>query len=186
MAFEFRKREKRGAGSGLDDRDMAARIQQENERFKDATDSEYWSCLCFKAQADKDRFCEVTGIPARRFVTGAELREAMERFKPGRVKRGFPRVPKSTVRTPNPLAGVDYTQDLEKSSYDEAMALKAALMAVRAPDPCREATDSDVWICAVFQNREDSESFLTDWNLHKHGDKYIDATAWLREIEAML
>ena len=185
MAFEFRKRERKGAGSGLDDREMAARIQQENERFKDATDSEYWSCLCFRAQADKDRFCELTGLPSRRFVTGDELREAVAAFRPERTKRGFPRIPKSSARVPDPLAGVDYSQDLERSSYDEAMALKGALMAARAPSPCREATDSDVWTCAVFQSRADSEGFLTEWNLHKHGDKYIDATAWLREIEAM-
>lgn len=185
MPFEFRKKTRKGAGSGLDDRDMAARIKQENERFKDATDSEYWSCLCFKTQADKDRFCDVTGMPNRRFVTGEELREAVADFKPDKRKRGFPRIPKSSEKVPNPLAGVDYSQDLERSSYDEAMALKAALMAARAPSPCREATDSDVWTCAVFQNRADSEQFLTDWNLHKHGDKYIDASAWLKEIEGM-
>lgn len=185
MPFEFKKKAKKGAGSGLDDRDMAQRIQQENERFKDATDSEYWTCLCFRTEADRDRFCELTGTPNRRFVTGEELREAVSEFKPDKRKRGFPRIPKGSERVPSPLASVDYSQDLERSSYDEAMTLKAALMAARGPERCRESTDSDVWICAVFQNREDGEAFLTDWNLHKHGDKYLDATAWLKEIEGM-
>lgn len=185
MAFEFKKKAKKGAGSTLEDREMADRIKREAERFKDATDSEYWVCLCFKKQGDLDRFAELTGIPRRRFVTGEEIRSAVEAFRPSSVKRGFPREPKSMAKTPNPLAGVDYSQSLEKSSYDEAMALKAALMSARSPEPCREATDSDVWVCAVFGNREESESFLTEWNLHKHGDKYLDATAWLAEIEAM-
>lgn len=184
MAFKFEKREKKGVGSKLDDKAMASRIKQEAERFKDATDSEFWTCLCFKTESDKDAFLEATGLPDRRFVTGTELREAVEPYRPGERKRGFPRAPKSMTPAPDPLAGVDYSQSLEKSSYDEAMALKAALMAAKAPSPCREATDSDIWICAVFRNRDDSEKFLTDWNLHKHGDKYLDASAWTRELLA--
>lgn len=186
MAFEFKRKQAKGHGSTLDDKEMADRIKREAERFKEATDSEFWTCLCFRGEAERARFCELTGLPSRRFVTGDELREAVSKFKPRARKRGFPRQPRSMARTPNPLAGVDYSQSLEKSSYDEAMALKAALMAARAPKRLGEVTDTDVWTCAVFRNREDSEEFLTDWNLHKHGDKYLDASSWLAEIEAMI
>lgn len=184
MAFEFKRKGGAKKGSTLDDKAMADRIKREAERFKDATDSEFWTCLCFRDDAERSRFCEVTGLPERRFVTGEELREAVGPFRPPERRRGFPRQPKSTTRTPNPLAGVDYSQSLERASYDEAMALKAALMAALAPRRLGEVTDTDVWICAVFRNREDSEEFLSDWNLHKHGDKYLDASSWLREIEA--
>lgn len=184
MAFEFKKKERKGVGSKLDDKEMAERIKREAERFTDATDSEYWTCLCFRTDEERSRFVRITGIPDRKFVTGEEMRDHLAPFKPETVKRGFPRTPRSTVKTPNPLAGVDYNQSLEKSSYDEAMALKAALMSARAPRPLGEVTDTDVWICTVFKNRKDSEDFLTAWNLHKHGDKYLDASSWLKELES--
>lgn len=44
------------------------------------------------------------------------------------------------------------------------------------------ATDSHFWICVVFDSREDAEGYLDDMNLRKHGDKYIDASAWLKEL----
>lgn len=187
MAFSFQKKDekKKGLGASLDDKEMAKRLEQEAARYKDATDSEMWSCLCFKAQEDKERFLELTRIPDRRFVTGEELREGTEAFKPKTKRRGFPRKPKTMVSTPNPLKDVNYNQSLEQASIDEAMALKEAMLAVQRPEPCGEATDSDIWICAVFKNREDSEEYLTEWNLHKYGDKYLDASAWLKEIEAM-
>ena len=185
MAFEFKKRRPKGAGSKLDDRDMADRIKREQERFELATDPEYWVCLCFRTEAERERFHELTGVPLRRFATGEEMRRGTERFRPAERKRTFLRVAKSMAKTPDPLAGVDYSQDLEKSSYDEAMALKAALMAAKAPDPLGEVTDTDVWTCCVFRDREDAQGYLADHNLHKHGDKWLDASSWLREIEGM-
>lgn len=183
MAFSFEKKQKKGLGSSLDDKEMAKRIQQEDERFKDATDSEIWSCLCFKTEEDLDAFLAKTDLPRRRFVTGDELRKATERFAPKDKKRGFARQPKSMAKTPDPLAGVDYSQSLEQTSIDEAMALKAALLSAKRPEPCGEATDSDIWICVVYPNRAESEKYLDDMNLRKHGDKYIDASAWLKELQ---
>lgn len=182
MAFSFEKKKKKGVGSSLDDKEMAKRIKQEEARYKDAVDSEIWSCLCFKTEEDRDAFLAKTGLPHRRFITGDELREATKDFVPDSKKRGFARQPKSMAKTPDPLAGVDYSQSLEQTCIAEAMALKAAMMSVKRPDPCNEATDSDIWICVVYPNRAESEKYLDDMNLRKHGDKYIDASAWLREL----
>ena len=184
MAFKFEKKDakKKGVGSSLDDKAMASRLEQEAKRYKDATDSETWSCLCFKSPEDLEAFYAKVPIPRRRFVTGAELRAATERYRPQVKRRGFPRKPVSTLRTPDPLASVDYSKPLEQTCIDEAMALLEAFRAVKRPEPCREATDSDIWVCVVFDNREDAESYLDDMNIRKHGDKYIDASAWLREL----
>ena len=151
MAFEFKKRRPK-AGSKLDDRDMADRIKREQERFELATDPEYWVCLCFRTEAERERFHELTGVPLRRFATGEELRRGTERFRPAERKRTFLRVAKSMAKTPDPLG---------------------------------EVTDTGVWTCCVFRDREDAQGYLTDHNLHKHGDKWLDASSWLREIERM-
>lgn len=184
MPFEFKRKERKGIGSTLEDEGMAERLKQEDARYRDATDSETWSCLCFRSRGDLDRFIALTGLPRRRFVTGAELRAATERFRPEKRRRGFPRRAVSTVRTPSPIAGVEYTDSLENDCVTEAMALLDALTGARRPEPCREATDSDIWVCACFEDRADAESYLDEMNLRKHGDKYIDASSWLRELEA--
>lgn len=182
MPFEFKRKQKKGIGSTLDDKGMAERLKQEDARFKDATDSETWSCLCFRTEKDRAAFVAKTGLPDRRFVTDEELSAATERFRPERRRRGFPRKPVSTARTESPIAGVEYTDSLEADCVAEADALLKALLEVRRPEPCNEATDSDIWICVCYQSREESERYLDDMNLRKHGDKYIDASAWLSEL----
>lgn len=182
MAFEFKRRQRKGTGATLDDRGMAERLKQEESRYRDATDSEMWSCLCFRTEGDRDAFIGMTGLPARRFVTGGELRAATERYRPGMRRRGFPRKPRSTVPTESPLAGIGYTDSLEDDCIAEADALLDALLGASRPDPCDEATDSDIWICVCFRDRDDAESYLDEMNLRKHGDKYIDASSWLVEL----
>ena len=183
MPFEFKKKQKKGRGSALDDEGMADRLKQEEKRYRHAVDSEHWICLCFKSEEDRESFVKLTGLPSRRYVTGEDLRQAVEPFRPGRVMRGFARRPVSTVRTPDPLFGVDYSGgDLEAECLAEARALLDAFRAIERPEPCNEVTDSDIWACAVFEDRDDVESFLDSMNLRKHGDKYVDASSWLAEL----
>ena len=40
---------------------MKARNRQEQKRFTDATDSEYWFCLCFHTRAEKEAFLKALG-----------------------------------------------------------------------------------------------------------------------------
>ena len=186
MAFSFEKKgnaPKKGVGSSMNDEGMAQRLAQEDARYKNAVDSEFWSCLCFKTEQDKADFVQKTGVPDRTYILGDELREATEKFRPTTKRRGFSRKPVSMVPTSSPFENVDYSKnDLEQECIDEAMALLDAFLNVKMPEPCYEATDSSIWICVVFPNREEAERYLDDFNLRKHGDKYIDASAWLAEL----
>lgn len=38
------------------------RAQRENDRFRMATDSEYWVAVCFKSREDKERFLNRAGL----------------------------------------------------------------------------------------------------------------------------
>lgn len=38
------------------------RTARENDRFRLATDSEYWFCVCFKSRQDKDTFLAAAGL----------------------------------------------------------------------------------------------------------------------------
>lgn len=185
MAYEFKKKSQKEAGSSFDDAAMGKRVKQEQERYKLATDSEFWSCLCFKTAKDMKDFIAKTGLPDRRYVKGEELREATEPFKPKKRLRAFGRKPMSTAILPDPLESVDYSTlggRFEQESAAEAMAIFDAFNSLEKQSKYAEATDSHFWICVVFDSRDDAERYLDDMNLRKHGDKYIDASAWLKEL----
>ena len=186
MAYEFKKKnQNKGVGSSFDDAAMGKRVKQEQERYKLATDSEFWSCLCFKTEKDMRDFIAKTRLPDRRYVLGSELRKATEPFKPKKRLRAFGRKPISTVMLPDPLESVDYNTlggRFEQESAAEAMAILNAFNSLEKQSKYAEATDSHFWICVVFDSRDDAEKYLDDMNLRKHGDKYIDASAWLKEL----
>ena len=186
MAYEFKKKnQNKEAGSSFDDAAMGKRVKQEQERYKLATDSEFWSCLCFKTEKDMQSFIAKTGLPDRRYVKGEELRKATEPYKPTKRLRAFGRKPMSTTMLPDPLESVDYSKcggRFEQESAAEAMAIFDAFNSLEKQKQYTEATDSHFWICVVFDSRDDAEKYLDDMNLRKHGDKYIDASAWLKEL----
>lgn len=158
------------------------RAKLEQDRRQHATDSEFWICLCFKDSDGLDAFRNKTGFQGGRFVDGKTFRAITEILKPENPKRGFPRKARSMTKTPDPLKDVPVTSDLSADCIAEADALLKAFKEVRRPEPCREATDSDIWICVAFDDRDDVESYLTDWNIGRYGNKYLDASAWMGSL----
>lgn len=182
MTFEFEKKKKKGVGSTLRDKGIADRLKREKDRFTDAVGANIWTCLCFKRQEHKDEFLRITGLPDRRFVTEDELKAATERFKPEKRLRSFAKKPRGAIKVADPWSDVPETDSLEHDCLAEAEALLSAFKNVETFDSYREASDSHIWICAVFANQRAIEAYLDDMNLRKYGDKYIDASAWLSEL----
>jgi len=78
--------------------------------------------------------------------------------------------------TPNPLADVEYTGDLEKDSAAELTATLAGFKARRSREDRRftAATDSEFWFAVCFRSREDKEAFLAALPGSGGDDKYLD------------
>lgn len=78
-------------------------------------------------------------------------------------------------------------EEMTKADLDETQqALKAALEAITAS--FREELDTEYWVCAVFQTREQKMAFLeklAGWNVEQDGDKYVNGLklASLMKIE---
>lgn len=181
MPLKFEKKKPKGIGASLDDKEMAERIRKEKERYEAATDSEFWSCLCFKDEEEKEAFCKKTGVTNSQFITGKELREKTKQFKPEKRKRTF--LPRFNIPiVSNPL---DYGEDKKETEEDGCIRLAAEVKkALLNPVLCKSpVVVSNVWICVVFKSRQDSEDYLDEMNLRKHGNKYIDASSWLKELE---
>lgn len=77
--------------------------------------------------------------------------------------------------TPDPLAAVDYTGNVEEDSHRELSAMEQAYRdrAQKERDRNREALDSEYWFCVVFRTREDKNAFLERYRLREVGDKYL-------------
>jgi hypothetical protein len=158
------------------------RAQNEQKRYALATDDRFWVCVCFASAEDKSALSSHFGLEEARFIPGDIFRDATSEAKPKSVKKVFPRRPKSSEKTPDPLGQVAYTGELGQDCIAEADALLAAFRTVKRPEPCKESTDSDIWFTVVFKSYEDADSYLNGWGLKKYGDKYIDGTAWLHSL----
>ncbi|MDU6011813.1 MAG: hypothetical protein E6Y86_07190 [Slackia sp.] len=159
------------------DEGYRSRAKAEQKRFKDATDDAFWLCFCFRTEGDRRRFGEKFGDMPR-FVSGDDFRRMTEAVKPETVKRGFPRQQRG-AKFPDPLRGVPATNSLAADCLAEADALLVAMKSVERPDPCRCASDSDIWITVAFDSREDVDNYLSEMGIAQYGNKYIDASAWL-------
>lgn len=71
------------AGAELDDLQKAYRERAKNEanRFKNATDSEYWVAVCFKTRADKEKFLREFGLDSLgdKYIDGHKAAETLKR-----------------------------------------------------------------------------------------------------------
>lgn len=78
--------------------------------------------------------------------------------------------------TPNPLASVNYTGDVEDDSPKEISALLTAWKSKAAQEKKRfeQATDSEFWFAVCFQTREQKDAFLVFMEWSRLGDKYLD------------
>lgn len=58
-----------------------ARAKQEAQRFKNATDSEYWVAVCFKTRADKERFLRNLGLDSLgdKYIDGHRAEKLLKR-----------------------------------------------------------------------------------------------------------
>lgn len=95
---------------------------------------------------------------------------------------GFGGGVKKFGEVPDPLADVEYTDDLAADTSAECDALQKAYKDRRSKDAVRfrAATDSEYWFAVCFQSREEKEAFLAEFGAGKLGDKYIDGAALAR------
>ena len=151
---------------------FADRARREADRFRLATDSEYWICFCFRTAGAAAAFARTARADGR-YVPGASLPQAKAaprgRFAlAARSTRSLPTCP-----APDPLANVPGTGDLEADSAAELAALLAALTA--APDPApAPVLDSPHWVTAWWPHRQAKNGWLTVTGVCALGDKYVD------------
>lgn len=56
------------------------RLKNENQRFRDMCDTEYWCCLCFTSRAQKEEFLKSLGLdPEEKYIDGKEFARAVKR-----------------------------------------------------------------------------------------------------------
>lgn len=109
-----------------------------------------------------------------------------ERSKTNRVRA--PRPEKPSDPTPDPLADVEYTGNVEEDSARELTAYEQSYRdrAKNEANRFKAATDSEFWIAVCFASRDAKESFLDEIGLtgSKRPDKYIRADLLRNALKA--
>lgn len=164
------------------------RARQERKRFVNVTDTEFWLCLCFRSLTDLDSWHEKFGFGSlHELVKFEDARERIPAVNPAEHKLQFG----SGVsfgggigfeKTTDPLAGVEYTGDMEADCLAELSALYASFQLAKPPKRLRDVTDSDIWFALVFPDRDAKDKFLKDRDLVKLGDKYLDGAAVAKRL----
>lgn len=80
------------------------------------------------------------------------------------------------VPEPDPLAEVQYTDNLAEDAAAEFTALEQGYRDRATAERARfkRATDSEFWVAVCFTTREEKDAFLERSGLAPLGDKYLD------------
>lgn len=168
------------------------RAKREEERFRLATDSEYWFTLQFRTPAAAAAFTGRLGLALHgeqlRYVSGPELAAATEHAKAGtspaarakqmltaRSTRGADITGQLASKpVPDPLSrAATATGDLETDSAAEFTALMDALTAEPDPNPA-SIYDTPHRVLVCWPNRDAKDAYLNGSGLEVLGDKYLD------------
>lgn len=98
------------------------RARAERKRFVDATDTEFWLCLCFPSPAEMARWRERFGFGENhRIYAYRDIEKLLAPYKPAKSSAvafgagvGFGGGLGFAEKTPDPLADVKYSDDLER------------------------------------------------------------------------
>ena len=56
------------------------RMKQENSRFRDMCDTEYWFCVCFTSREQREEFMRKAGLPTdEKYIDGREMAKAFRK-----------------------------------------------------------------------------------------------------------
>lgn len=127
--FDFSKKSKgkkavKPVPENLDEnaKEYRERARAERKRFVDATDTEFWLCLCFPSPAEMARWRERFGFGENhRIYAYRDIEKLLAPYKPAKSSAvafgagvGFGGGLGFAEKTPDPLADVKYSDDLEK------------------------------------------------------------------------
>jgi len=163
------------------------RAKREEERFRLATDSEYWVAFCFRTPAAPAAFAAALALPVTgRYVSGPALASATAATKADKTARAAQMLTARSTRgtdvtaqlsakpAPDPIGHLPgVTADLEADADAEMTALLAALTAPGDPEPV-SLYDSPHWLLACWPHRDAKDAWLTASGLEVLGDKYLD------------
>ena len=153
------------------------RAAREAERFRLATDSEYWIALCFGTLDGRAAFAAALGLTSHAgYLSGPQLEAAVAARAPAARRKRVAGVGQiASYRTPDPLAAVAGTSDLAADAEAELAALLAALTA--APARPASVLDSPHYLIACWPSRAAKNAWLAATGLGGLGDKYLDGDA---------
>ncbi|RVU97044.1 hypothetical protein EII22_08915 [Coriobacteriales bacterium OH1046] len=183
MAYSFRKPERRDrmADPSLtdDQRAFKERERRDRERYELATDGDCTICFCFHDAGERSRFASIAAADAEGYCYGDILRRLFEDRIGIKHVKSFRARPVAVGVFPDPLEGMEPTDDLEADCFAEAEAILRAFESVEAKPRYDIVWDSAYYITGIFRDHTDKARFIADFALAKFGETFMDGSAVL-------
>lgn len=175
--FDFSPQSKQKTGKKAKEptTDYQERNKKEQDRFKLATCSNFFSIVCFNTEEEKQKFQKLLGAE-KQFYSCLEIEEVVATFpthkRDWKVKEKITKA--DFERWEDPPTFEEICQnDLEHllTLFDLAKSKKAGYV-----------LDSPYFFVLIAKDDEDMQRFLTNNKLFRYGDRFLDGSSWLADI----
>lgn len=155
--------------------DYQQRNKQEQDRFKLATCSNFFSTVCFNTEEEKKEFQKRLGSE-RTYYAICEFEEVFGSFK--KHSRDW--------KTKERITKADFEKWEDPATFEDVCIndLKHlfTLFEEAKNKEIKYVLDSPFFIALVAKDDEDMQKFLTQYKLFRYGDRFLDGSSWLRDI----
>ena len=158
--------------------DYQQRNKQEQDRRKLATCAEYFSRVMFSTEKELKDFQKILGAE-KQFYACCEIEETVASFP--EQKRDW------KVKATTDIQEIGMWD--EESSFEETCKtdLRKFLQFAEEADKTKESKNvynSPYYFVLVAKDNEDMQRFLTEHKMFRYGDKYLNGSQWLKDINS--
>ena len=155
--------------------DYQQRNKQEQDRFKLATCSNFFSTVCFNTENENKEFQKKLGAE-QTYYPICEFEEVFGEFK--KHNRDW--------KTKEKITKANFEKWDDPSTFEETCIndLKHLLFLFEKAkeNEIKYVLDSPFFIVIIAKDDDDMQKFLTENKLFRYGDRFLDGSAWLKDI----
>lgn len=177
--FNFAQKAKQMQKNKEPETDYQQRNKQEQDRRKIATCSNYFTTVCFKAEAELRTFQKLLGSQSE-FYACCNIESIVANF-PTAKRDWKTRVTTSTAK----ISLWNEKETFEQTCKNDLQEFMKLANQVDKTKDCKNVYNSPFYFVLVAKDDGDMQNFLTKHKLFRYGDRYLNGSKWLNDIQAV-
>lgn len=158
--------------------DYQQRNKQEQDRRKLATCSNYFTTVCFKTQREKQDFQQLLGS-VKEFYSCKEIEDVISKFS--EQKRDW------KIKVSTEIENINWWQ--EQATFEDTCRkdLEETFKLLQNKDKesnYQNIFNSCYYVVLIARDDKDLIDFLTNYKLFRYGERRLDGSKWLADIQA--